>query len=169
MERGTGTKIENASGIRIKTESKLPLIDRTEKNKFYVHAGVAAGVNCTSKSPTRKCRTTAARGRPIIVEWERDARHSAGLSLVRVINGRHPTASAAERHIIKLNDVHNEMLYKEIKVTNMLAEMLRAEAASAMEHCALPNRRMRIQISDIHSCGGEKKKDLRATIVTCHR
>ncbi|GBP91166.1 hypothetical protein EVAR_67276_1 [Eumeta japonica] len=24
-----------------------------------------------------------ARGRPIIVEWERDARHSAGLSLVR--------------------------------------------------------------------------------------
>ncbi|GBP55053.1 GTP cyclohydrolase 1 [Eumeta japonica] len=25
----------------------------------------------------------AARGRPIIVEWERDARHSAGLSLVR--------------------------------------------------------------------------------------
>ncbi|GBP80644.1 hypothetical protein EVAR_58902_1 [Eumeta japonica] len=26
---------------------------------------------------------SAARGRPIIVEWERDARHSAGLSLVR--------------------------------------------------------------------------------------
>ncbi|GBP41324.1 hypothetical protein EVAR_25162_1 [Eumeta japonica] len=25
-----------------------------------------------------------ARGRPIIVEWERDARHSAGLSLVRI-------------------------------------------------------------------------------------
>ncbi|GBP82221.1 hypothetical protein EVAR_103670_1 [Eumeta japonica] len=31
----------------------------------------------------------------------------------------------------------------------MLEEMLRAEAASAMEHCALSNRR----ISDIHSCG----------------
>ncbi|GBP09959.1 Disintegrin and metalloproteinase domain-containing protein 10 homolog [Eumeta japonica] len=28
-------------------------------------------------------RVNAARGRPIIVEWERDARHSAGLSLVR--------------------------------------------------------------------------------------
>ncbi|GBP44631.1 hypothetical protein EVAR_75088_1 [Eumeta japonica] len=27
--------------------------------------------------------TLSARGRPIIVEWERDARHSAGLSLVR--------------------------------------------------------------------------------------
>ncbi|GBP90065.1 hypothetical protein EVAR_99711_1 [Eumeta japonica] len=27
---------------------------------------------------------SAARGRPIIVEWERDARHSAGLSLVRM-------------------------------------------------------------------------------------
>ncbi|GBP10665.1 hypothetical protein EVAR_6234_1 [Eumeta japonica] len=30
---------------------------------------------------TRRC---CARGRPIIVEWERDARHSAGLSLVRI-------------------------------------------------------------------------------------
>ncbi|GBP34106.1 hypothetical protein EVAR_28240_1 [Eumeta japonica] len=29
------------------------------------------------------CGTCCARGRPIIVEWERDARHSAGLSLVR--------------------------------------------------------------------------------------
>ncbi|GBP33414.1 hypothetical protein EVAR_6762_1 [Eumeta japonica] len=28
--------------------------------------------------------TCCARGRPIIVEWERDARHSAGLSLVRI-------------------------------------------------------------------------------------
>ncbi|GBP18805.1 hypothetical protein EVAR_93233_1 [Eumeta japonica] len=35
----------------------------------------------------------------------------------------------------------------------MLEEMLRAEAASAMEHYALPNRRLRIQISDIHSSG----------------
>ncbi|GBP21109.1 hypothetical protein EVAR_11140_1 [Eumeta japonica] len=30
--------------------------------------------------PVKSC---CARGRPIIVEWERDARHSAGLSLVR--------------------------------------------------------------------------------------
>ncbi|GBP98409.1 hypothetical protein EVAR_65298_1 [Eumeta japonica] len=30
----------------------------------------------------------AARGRPIIVEWERDARHSAGLSLVRDVGER---------------------------------------------------------------------------------
>ncbi|GBP83381.1 hypothetical protein EVAR_91054_1 [Eumeta japonica] len=32
---------------------------------------------------TRLPLDCAARGRPIIVEWERDARHSAGLSLVR--------------------------------------------------------------------------------------
>ncbi|GBP13728.1 hypothetical protein EVAR_7965_1 [Eumeta japonica] len=35
----------------------------------------------------------------------------------------------------------------------MLEEMLRAEAASAMEYCALPNHRLRIQKSDIYSCG----------------
>ncbi|GBP68465.1 hypothetical protein EVAR_52626_1 [Eumeta japonica] len=34
----------------------------------------------TSIPELRKCYLTAARGRPIIVEWERDARHSAGLS-----------------------------------------------------------------------------------------
>ncbi|GBP60633.1 hypothetical protein EVAR_88359_1 [Eumeta japonica] len=36
-----------------------------------------------------------ARGRPIIVEWERDARHSAGLSLVRRSVGQveHPRTS----------------------------------------------------------------------------
>ncbi|GBP64045.1 hypothetical protein EVAR_44128_1 [Eumeta japonica] len=39
----------------------------------------------------------------------------------------------------------------------MLEEMLRAEAASVMEHCALPDRRLRIQISDIHSCGDEEQ------------
>ncbi|GBP17431.1 hypothetical protein EVAR_8788_1 [Eumeta japonica] len=39
----------------------------------------------------------------------------------------------------------------------MLEEMLLTEAASAIEHCALPNRRLRIQISDIHSCGDAKK------------
>ncbi|GBP44811.1 hypothetical protein EVAR_75679_1 [Eumeta japonica] len=33
-------------------------------------------------------RMCCARGRPIIVEWERDARHSAGLSLVRDIERR---------------------------------------------------------------------------------
>ncbi|GBP52765.1 hypothetical protein EVAR_27708_1 [Eumeta japonica] len=37
-----------------------------------------------------KCQCCA-RGRPIIVEWERDARHSAGLSLVR----RHEAADDA--------------------------------------------------------------------------
>ncbi|GBP86370.1 hypothetical protein EVAR_59935_1, partial [Eumeta japonica] len=52
---------------------------------------------------------------------------------------------------------------------NMLEKMLRAEAASAMEHCALPNSRLRIQISDILSCEGEKKKDPRTTIDTCDR
>ncbi|GBP22119.1 hypothetical protein EVAR_94159_1 [Eumeta japonica] len=41
-----------------------------------------------------------ARGRPIIVEWERDARHSAGLSLVRFVivvdvSGRAPIAVTA--------------------------------------------------------------------------
>ncbi|GBP06182.1 Lysyl oxidase homolog 2 [Eumeta japonica] len=37
---------------------------------------------CLAKSAYECC----ARGRPIIVEWERDARHSAGLSLVRMFN-----------------------------------------------------------------------------------
>ncbi|GBP48386.1 hypothetical protein EVAR_96425_1 [Eumeta japonica] len=37
-----------------------------------------------------------ARGRPIIVEWERDARHSAGLSLVRIL-GPPPSRSADGR------------------------------------------------------------------------
>ncbi|GBP62213.1 Protein sly1 homolog [Eumeta japonica] len=32
-----------------------------------------------------------ARGRPIIVEWERDARHSAGLSLVRLNSTKNST------------------------------------------------------------------------------
>ncbi|GBP00258.1 hypothetical protein EVAR_869_1 [Eumeta japonica] len=38
-----------------------------------------------------------ARGRPIIVEWERDARHSAGLSLVRIASvlGRGVVAARA--------------------------------------------------------------------------
>ncbi|GBP47332.1 hypothetical protein EVAR_38098_1 [Eumeta japonica] len=35
-----------------------------------------------------------ARGRPIIVEWERDARHSAGLSLVRAPSYMAPGATA---------------------------------------------------------------------------
>ncbi|GBP35426.1 hypothetical protein EVAR_94877_1 [Eumeta japonica] len=35
-----------------------------------------------STDPDTRC---CARGRPIIVEWERDARHSAGLSLVRFV------------------------------------------------------------------------------------
>ncbi|GBP09490.1 hypothetical protein EVAR_76511_1 [Eumeta japonica] len=42
----------------------------------------------------------------------------------------------------------------------MLEEMFRADAATTMEHSALPNRRLRIQISDVHSCGGEKKRIL---------
>ncbi|GBP66082.1 hypothetical protein EVAR_37544_1 [Eumeta japonica] len=39
----------------------------------------------------------------------------------------------------------------------MLEEMLLTEAASAIEHCAFPNRRLRIQISDIHSRGDEEQ------------
>ncbi|GBP46374.1 hypothetical protein EVAR_36353_1 [Eumeta japonica] len=35
--------------------------------------------------PTSRPADCCARGRPIIVEWERDARHSAGLSLVRIV------------------------------------------------------------------------------------
>ncbi|GBP49699.1 hypothetical protein EVAR_33453_1 [Eumeta japonica] len=41
---------------------------------------------CTRRAKTLGLRLRedcCARGRPIIVEWERDARHSAGLSLVR--------------------------------------------------------------------------------------
>ncbi|GBP40732.1 hypothetical protein EVAR_26395_1 [Eumeta japonica] len=36
------------------------------------------------RSAMRQKEPCCARGRPIIVEWERDARHSAGLSLVRL-------------------------------------------------------------------------------------
>ncbi|GBP54846.1 hypothetical protein EVAR_87920_1 [Eumeta japonica] len=55
--------------------------------------------------------SSAARGRPIIVEWERDARHSAGLSLVRrfvltivpvwgvVVNETHARCSRAAIYI----------------------------------------------------------------------
>ncbi|GBP36197.1 hypothetical protein EVAR_4342_1 [Eumeta japonica] len=43
----------------------------------------------------------AARGRPIIVEWERDARHSAGLSLVR-------TGSCARAEIITTTVTKND-------------------------------------------------------------
>ncbi|GBP46862.1 hypothetical protein EVAR_78565_1 [Eumeta japonica] len=41
----------------------------------------------------------------------------------------------------------------------MLEEMLRAEAASAIEHCALPNRRLRTQILDINSCGVDEEQN----------
>ncbi|GBP55209.1 hypothetical protein EVAR_36791_1 [Eumeta japonica] len=40
-----------------------------------------------------------ARGRPIIVEWERDARHSAGLSLVRWFRRGLRTALTPNSHI----------------------------------------------------------------------
>ncbi|GBP06354.1 hypothetical protein EVAR_4515_1 [Eumeta japonica] len=45
----------------------------------------ARRVQATNKTPVSLSLSIAccARGRPIIVEWERDARHSAGLSLVR--------------------------------------------------------------------------------------
>ncbi|GBP71251.1 Down syndrome cell adhesion molecule homolog [Eumeta japonica] len=45
--------------------------------------------------------SSAARGRPIIVEWERDARHSAGLSLVRVTK----TESVAENGVKSILNV----------------------------------------------------------------
>ncbi|GBP80899.1 hypothetical protein EVAR_52204_1 [Eumeta japonica] len=44
----------------------------------------------------------------------------------------------------------------------MLEEMLRVDT-SAMEHCALPNGCLCIQMSDIHSCGDEKIKYPRTT------
>ncbi|GBP52241.1 hypothetical protein EVAR_83102_1 [Eumeta japonica] len=44
-----------------------------------------------------------ARGRPIIVEWERDARHSAGLSLVRGGAGR-PRQGATSRERTRSRD-----------------------------------------------------------------
>ncbi|GBP30589.1 hypothetical protein EVAR_76132_1 [Eumeta japonica] len=40
---------------------------------------------------------------------------------------------------------------------SVLAKILRAKAVSIMERRALPNRRLRSQISDIHSCRGENK------------
>ncbi|GBP27102.1 hypothetical protein EVAR_16772_1 [Eumeta japonica] len=47
-------------------------------------SGMIRGSGLPELSLTRRNKTACcARGRPIIVEWERDARHSAGLSLVR--------------------------------------------------------------------------------------
>ncbi|GBP68333.1 hypothetical protein EVAR_31323_1 [Eumeta japonica] len=45
----------------------------------------------------------------------------------------------------------------------MIEEMLRVEAASAMENCALSNRRLRIQISDINSCGERERINEQST------
>ncbi|GBP66081.1 hypothetical protein EVAR_37543_1 [Eumeta japonica] len=43
-------------------------------------------------------RQCCARGRPIIVEWERDARHSAGLSLVRLVLIKDDNQLPLKRH-----------------------------------------------------------------------
>ncbi|GBP86328.1 hypothetical protein EVAR_52724_1 [Eumeta japonica] len=57
--------------------------------RFTITHGVGA-IDGSAEAPSRLYNInlplneiSAARGRPIIVEWERDARHSAGLSLVR--------------------------------------------------------------------------------------
>ncbi|GBP46321.1 hypothetical protein EVAR_39698_1 [Eumeta japonica] len=55
--------------------------------------------------------TCCARGRPIIVEWERDARHSAGLSLVRD-NGIHHRRGYTERVHIHPNEIAIKMQTK---------------------------------------------------------
>ncbi|GBP12251.1 hypothetical protein EVAR_6420_1 [Eumeta japonica] len=47
-------------------------------------------------SNKRLLHPCCARGRPIIVEWERDARHSAGLSLVRDAARAHTLRAAAD-------------------------------------------------------------------------
>ncbi|GBP54472.1 hypothetical protein EVAR_47341_1 [Eumeta japonica] len=44
--------------------------------------------SCTGCKYTYTPSYSIARGRPIIVEWERDARHSAGLSLVRKLESQ---------------------------------------------------------------------------------
>ncbi|GBP47362.1 hypothetical protein EVAR_38963_1 [Eumeta japonica] len=87
---------------------------------------------------------------------------------------RQRPATALDPHLAGVDDLRSKHLdweanYRERAVqADMLEEMLQAEAASAMENCALPNRRLLIQILDIHSCWGEIK-DPRATIDTCHR
>ncbi|GBP51238.1 hypothetical protein EVAR_85451_1 [Eumeta japonica] len=62
------------SGSEMRAERELPIL------KSGTEPQVESAVESGMKSRTRQC---CARGRPIIVEWERDARHSAGLSLVR--------------------------------------------------------------------------------------
>ncbi|GBP51130.1 hypothetical protein EVAR_33881_1 [Eumeta japonica] len=49
----------------------------------------------------------------------------------------------------------------------VLATILLTKAASEMKRCSLPNRRLRIKISDLHSCGGDKR--ILVSPDTCHR
>ncbi|GBP24121.1 hypothetical protein EVAR_27346_1 [Eumeta japonica] len=72
------------------------------------------------------------------------------------------------RHIHLLTPARQHILVQGIAGRCFLAKILRAKAASGLECCALTNRRLRIQISDIHFCGDEEK-DSRTTIDTCHR
>ncbi|GBP51642.1 hypothetical protein EVAR_96238_1 [Eumeta japonica] len=67
------------------------LTDRSSRTAAFARFHPRSGFDAV-KEPSRwrsTCHKTTdaaiccARGRPIIVEWERDARHSAGLSLVR--------------------------------------------------------------------------------------
>ncbi|GBP60345.1 hypothetical protein EVAR_91380_1 [Eumeta japonica] len=53
---------------------------------WFMEASYYSVSNATYWAPLYDDFTCCARGRPIIVEWERDARHSAGLSLVRTDN-----------------------------------------------------------------------------------
>ncbi|GBP28808.1 hypothetical protein EVAR_19853_1 [Eumeta japonica] len=73
-----------------------------------VRAASAPALNiCDTRCRDRaSSKYIAARGRPIIVEWERDARHSAGLSLVRFIEGVMPDNDLATGH--KLADINRQ-------------------------------------------------------------
>ncbi|GBP00298.1 hypothetical protein EVAR_894_1 [Eumeta japonica] len=60
-------------------------------------------------------QASAARGRPIIVEWERDARHSAGLSLVR-----HADCISLGRHLRSCCDNSHGNTWEGDKITSPL-------------------------------------------------
>ncbi|GBP22554.1 hypothetical protein EVAR_84794_1 [Eumeta japonica] len=61
----------------------------------------AAPLLARRRGPRQKKFPIAARGRPIIVEWERDARHSAGLSLVRYDSSSFSFSSPVRRALAR--------------------------------------------------------------------
>ncbi|GBP52347.1 hypothetical protein EVAR_38494_1 [Eumeta japonica] len=93
-------ELKGVTGIEIQNETKQSAIDcawvrqRSPSAAAAREPATAAGEASTftpeSLTSVRVAggyvpvtKPSCARGRPIIVEWERDARHSAGLSLVR--------------------------------------------------------------------------------------